>query len=64
MFSQLKRWIQRHANLVLPLYPELVLKITMRECVKANGIGVNLFRHCGYSDGALEDVIFGSPREE
>ncbi|KAE9334427.1 hypothetical protein PF008_g13976 [Phytophthora fragariae] len=58
MFGQLKRWLTRHANLAFPLYPELVLKVAMRSCIRTEEIGVNLFRHCGYGEAGLDTTVF------
>ncbi|KAE8978734.1 hypothetical protein PR002_g24628 [Phytophthora rubi] len=58
MFGQLKRWLARHANLAFPQFPELVLEVAMRACVKNEDVGVNLFRHCGYGDQGIEDSVF------
>ena len=33
-FVQLKRWIQKYANLVFPLYPDLALEVTIPVCTK------------------------------
>lgn len=58
MFGRLKHWLQRYANLAFPACPELVLKVAMRECVKRDGVGVNLFAHCGYEYGHLRESVF------
>lgn len=64
MFGQLKRWLGRHANLAFPLHPERVLAIAMRECVKSDETGVNLFRHCGYGVAGLNSAVFAVDIEE
>eukprot|EP00957_Ditylum_brightwellii_P115353 8796663-Ditylum_brightwellii.AAC.1 len=47
--GQLKCWIQKHENLVFPLYPELVLDAVMPVCTKDIEQGaLRLFGHCGY----------------
>ena len=53
-FGQLKRWIQKNANLVFPLYPEMVLDVAMRACTKDIKQGtLELYSHCVYDDGLL-----------
>ena len=61
-FGQLKKWIQKHANLTFPLYPEQVLEVAMRKCLerepeKENGARA-LYSHCGYCVGSLNDDLF------
>ena len=59
-FGQLKRWIQRHANLVFPLFPEVVLQVAMPNCTKrANGT-LGLYSHCGYDIDGLRLEVFAS----
>ena len=58
-FGQLKRWIQKNANLVFPLYPEKVLDVAMRACTKDIQQGtLGLYGHCGYDDGSLRSRCF------
>ena len=58
-FGQLKRWIQKNANLVFLLYPELVLDVTMRACTKDTKQGtLGLYGHCGYDDNLLRSNFF------
>ena len=58
-FGQLKRWIQKNANLVFPLYPEKVLDVAMRACTKDIQQGtLGLYGHCGYDDGSLRSHFF------
>ena len=58
-FGQLKRWIQKNANLVFPLYPEKVLDVAMRACTKDIQHGtLGLYGHCGYDDGSLRSHFF------
>jgi len=58
-FGQLKRWIQKHANLVFPLYPEMVLDVAMPACTKDIKHGtLGLYGHCGYDDGSLRSHFF------
>lgn len=46
-FGLLKKWIQKYANLVFPLIPELVLEIAMIQCTsKKENSGLGLFSHC------------------
>ena len=53
-FGQLKRWIQKHANLVFPLYPEMVLEVAMSACKKdVNDGTLGLYGHCCYDNGRL-----------
>lgn len=48
-FGLLKRWLQRRANLVFPLYPDQALDIAMRACTRLEDKGCfGTFRHCGY----------------
>ena len=51
-FGQLKRWIQKHANLVFPLCPEMVLDVAMPACTKDMEQGaLELFGPCGCDAG-------------
>uniref|UniRef100_K3WIK2 Tc1-like transposase DDE domain-containing protein n=1 Tax=Globisporangium ultimum (strain ATCC 200006 / CBS 805.95 / DAOM BR144) TaxID=431595 RepID=K3WIK2_GLOUD len=63
VFVQLKRWLTRYANLAFPLYPEKVLEVAMRECLKAKGTGVNLFRRCGSGASGVEETVFPGRRK-
>ena len=58
-FGQLKRWIQKHANLIFPLFPEQVLDVAMPACTEdiENGT-LGLYGHCGYDNGALRLNFF------
>ena len=58
-FGQLKRWIQKHANLVFPHYPEMVLDVAMPACTQEIDKGtLGLFGHCGYDNGELRHNFF------
>ena len=57
-FGQLKRWIQRHANLVFPLQPERVLEVAMVECTERSEGTLGLYSHCGYEAGGLVEHFF------
>jgi len=58
-FGQLKRWIQKHANLTFPLYPEMVLEVAMPACTKDVEQGtLGLYGHCGYDSGGLRRHFF------
>lgn len=58
-FGQLKQWIQSKANLVFPLYPELVLEIAMRECTRASeNDAIGEYAHCGYKKYGIEQSVF------
>lgn len=58
-FGLLKRWIQRHANLVFPLYPELVLDVAMNKCTQRERESFfGSFQHCGYNSFSLQDEVF------
>ena len=58
-FGQLKRWIQKHANLVFPLYPEMVLEVAMKACTKdIPHSTLGLYRHCGYDPEELCKPFF------
>ena len=58
-FGQLKRWIQKNANLVFPLYPEKVLDVAMPACTKDISHGtLGLYGHCGYDNGGLRLHFF------
>ena len=60
-FGKLKRWIQRYANLVFPLYPVRVLEVAMRKCTDSREDGAKgLYAHCGYDEFALRDHVFSS----
>lgn len=59
-FGHLKRWIQRNANLVFPLYPEKVLDVAMRKCLDIPTGARGLYQHCGYEDFALSQSTFDS----
>lgn len=64
-FGLLKKGIQKHANLVFPLYPDRVLDVAMRSCCsqlsqkedQAPGV-LNLYAHCGYVNGSLRSEKF------
>ena len=45
-FGQLKKWIQKHANLAFRENPNAVLTVAMSKCVSDNAI--NFFTNCGY----------------
>ena len=59
-FGRLKAWIQKHANLVFPLYPEKVLEIAMPLCTAVEGTpnSLKLFGHCGYDWKGLREELF------
>lgn len=58
-FGLLKRWIQKHANLVFPLYPELVLDLAMRHCTRQQPTSCSaMFGHCGYTENGLRSEVF------
>jgi len=60
-FGRLKRWIQKHANLVFPLYPELVLEVAMQKCTKPSGNEtLGEYVHCGYDRYGLDTNVFDS----
>jgi transposase len=62
LFGRLKKWLMRHANLAFPASPDLVLDVAMRECLRSDEIGVNLFGDCGYKNGFLyENVFYPAP---
>ena len=47
-FGKLKRWIQKHANLVFPLHPEKVLEVDILACTEDMCSGtLGLHVHCG-----------------
>lgn len=56
-FGRLKAWIQKHANLDFPLYPEQVLRAAMPSCCKDTGF-LGVYSHCGYATGSLRDLAF------
>ena len=58
-FGQLKRWIQKHANLVFPLHLEMVLEVAMPACTKDIDHGtLGLYGHCGCDNGGLRLNFF------
>jgi hypothetical protein len=57
-FGRLKAWLQKNANLVFPLYPELVLKAAMPRCGESSGF-LGVYAHCGYENGTLRYAAFG-----
>lgn len=58
-FGSLKKWIQKHANLVFPLYPDAVLDVAMRSCVNGISAGaLGVYGHCGYEQDGLRRVAF------
>ena len=58
-FGQLKRWIQKHANLAFPPHPEMVLEVAMQACTNKNTSDtLGLFSHCGYDAGELRKNFF------
>ena len=53
-FGQLKRWIKRNANLLFPLYSELILDTVMPTCTKDIEHGtLGLYGHCGCNNREL-----------
>ena len=57
-FLQLKRWIQKHVNLVFPLCPEIVLDVAMSACTKdIDDVTLGLYGHCSY-DNVRFELIF------
>lgn len=64
-FGLLKKWIQKNANLVFPLYPDMVLGVAMRSCClqpsrkPSEEYGVlNLYSNCGYDIKSLRNEKF------
>ena len=57
-FGLLKKWIQRHANLVFPLYPEKVLSIAMKACTRQKNKFRDVYKHCGYGKHNLDEKMF------
>jgi hypothetical protein len=56
-FSNLKRWLQRHANMVFGQYPKEVLDVAFPSCSKQS-LTISTFEHCGYSPGFLQKDRF------
>ena len=63
LFGQLKRWIQKHANLVFPLYPERVLEVAMPKCTEPSSGATGLDSHCGYDEHELREDVFDALME-
>ena len=59
-FGRLKKWIQKNANLVFPLFPEMVLEVAMRQCTKVSMGTKGEFLHCGYAESGLLQHVFDS----
>lgn len=64
-FGQLKRWIQKHANLDFPLYPELGLDVATPACTqetehKDTVALCQLYGHFGYHSGQFRHNFFES----
>ena len=61
-FGLFKAWIQKHANMIFPLYPELVLDVAMPACTKETEPKdtLALYGHCGYDNGQLRHHLFES----
>ncbi|KAF4133841.1 DDE superfamily endonuclease [Phytophthora infestans] len=58
-FGSLKKWIQRYANLVFPLYPDEVLAVAMKLCTRRDTWGLlDVFGHCGFDSTELRDDSF------
>ena len=60
-FGSLKKWIQKHANLLFPLYPNQVLDVAMEQCLTPasdKSIVSSFYGHCGYKVGGLRDIPF------
>ena len=58
-FGRLKRWIQRKANLIFPIYPEEVLEVAMRLCTRASeNETLGEYVHCGYDQYGLDTNVF------
>ena len=53
-FGQLKCWIQTNANIIFPLYPEIMMDVAMSACTKdINHCTLGLYGHCGYDNGRI-----------
>ena len=50
-FGQLKKWIQKHANIAFKFDPLRVLKVAIVKCIDRNAL--NIFKHCGYKYNLL-----------
>lgn len=60
-FGRLKAWIQKHANLKFPLYPDDVLQLATKQCItKEPPSTLRLFGHCGYDIGGLQSEPFAA----
>jgi hypothetical protein len=46
-FAQLKKWIQKFANLTFGTYPKEILDIAMRDCVNPDH-ALRIIMHSGY----------------
>jgi hypothetical protein len=53
-FNLVKKFIQKHAGHIFQFFPEEVMDVAFRNCAKKDGLGVNLFNHCGYLDKELD----------
>ena len=59
-FGRLKKWIQKKANLVFPLYPEMVLDVAMKRCTETSEGTKGEYSYCGYDERGLKETIFDS----
>ena len=57
-FGLLKRWLQKHANLIFSFYRDLVLALAMRVCTNRESVDcAGTFRHCGYMSNTQRSTI-------
>lgn len=56
-FANLKRWIQRHSNMIFGYYPKDVLDLAFPACTQQS-LTLTTFEHCGYLSGSLEKDKF------
>ena len=60
MFRVAKGMDTKKANLIFPLYPQMVLELAMPNCLKANDDHDQkaLSGHCGYDQEGLRTNVF------
>lgn len=55
-FAFVKKWIERHANLVYRTEPHLTLDLAFKKCAPKESMAINLFSHCGYDGFTLDNI--------
>ena len=59
-YSVKYRKSKKKANLVFPLYPEMVLDVAMKQCTESSVGMKGEYSYCGYDKSGLRETIFDS----